>query len=710
MTVTTTFSLTNLQAEAQGNGYTAGTQFGSDVIGLANDGYAVAYGNPDATFGAFSAVSLRNAAFVAGATNGPHGPGGIDMQGDPAMVRLASGNIAIVWDEGLGSAGQPGSNEIVGAILNPVTGAVIHAEFIASPFDTDRDPEVAALNNGNWVVAMSNIGLDDIYLQLMSPTGARINVAQIETGTSANDTNPVIVGLADGGFALAFIAGTAIGDRVHVQTFNADGTPRTPNPVPLFFSGHSTPAIAAMPNGNFAVVYDEGSYGEPGLTLSIVSPTGATLFNVRVDTVGASDESNPDVTVLPNGQILVTWENNTFADGDILGRLFSSTGVAVAVNFSTEPFVITISGSNDTAPSVAQIRQGVFVTSWTDSLSDGSGGSITTEVNEIVSTLTSDGQSDTLVASGIRDVIVGNGGNDTVSYQSSTAGVTVNLLAGPGTRGFAHGDTYSGIENITGSNFGDTLRGNAVANTLRGLGGNDTLDGGVGSDHLIGGLGNDIYIVNAGDNITETAGQGTDRARAAATFALAAGDDIQFLETTSATATGAINLTGNALAQSIFGNAGANTLNGGLGNDRLYGRVGNDKLNGDAGNDTLYGDVGTDTLTGGLGTDVLFGQTGADRFDFNLTSESVRGASRDRIRDFSRAQGDKIDLSTIDADTDGTAGNQAFTFIGTAAFSGVDGQLRCSGGIIQGDVNGDRVADFEIGINLATLLSTDFFR
>ncbi|HEY7384825.1 MAG TPA: matrixin, partial [Beijerinckiaceae bacterium] len=65
---------------------------------------------------------------------------------------------------------------------------------------------------------------------------------------------------------------------------------------------------------------------------------------------------------------------------------------------------------------------------------------------------------------------------------------------------------------------------------------------------------------------------------------------------------------------------------------------------------------------------------------------------------FSRSQRDKIDLRTIDADTDGTAGNQAFRFIGGAAFSGVDGQLRFSGGLLQGDTNGDRVADFEVRI------------
>jgi serralysin len=63
-------------------------------------------------------------------------------------------------------------------------------------------------------------------------------------------------------------------------------------------------------------------------------------------------------------------------------------------------------------------------------------------------------------------------------------------------------------------------------------------------------------------------------------------------------------------------------------------------------------------------------------------------------------------LRTIDADIDGTAGNQAFRFIGSAAFSGVDGQLRFAGGLLQGDTNGDRVADLEVRI-VGALLAGD---
>jgi len=183
--------------------------------------------------------------------------------------------------------------------------------------------------------------------------------------------------------------------------------------------------------------------------------------------------------------------------------------------------------------------------------------------------------------------------------------------------------------------------------------------------------------------------------------ALLGGPDTQYSSVTSTLTTKQhlVLLDGPTGLLNGIGNAQANTIVGNKGNNVLTGLAGNDDLRGGKGNDTLVGGLGKDTMTGGVG---------GDKFDFNLITESVRGANRDVIVDFTRAQGDKIDLSTLDADTDGTAGNQAFQFIGATAFTGIDGQLRCSSGIIQGDTNGDKVADFEIQVKLATLFATDF--
>src|SRR5262249_36858227 len=112
--------------------------------------------------------------------------------------------------------------------------------------------------------------------------------------------------------------------------------------------------------------------------------------------------------------------------------------------------------------------------------------------------------------------------------------------------------------------------------------------------------------------------------------------------------------------------------------------------------------AGNDTLVGGLRRDIMTGGAGADRFDFNAFTESgPTVATRDQIVDFVQGS-DKIDLSTIDANTT-VAGDQAFAFIWAAVFHGVAGDLRQSAfgttTLVSGDINGDAVADFQIQLN-----------
>ena len=167
-------------------------------------------------------------------------------------------------------------------------------------------------------------------------------------------------------------------------------------------------------------------------------------------------------------------------------------------------------------------------------------------------------------------------------------------------------------------------------------------------------------------------------------------------------------LNGTAANDTLNGAGGNDTLNGQAGNDRLVGAAGNDSLSGLIGNDTLDGGAGNDRLLGGVGRDVLTGGTGADLFSFVTLADSSPGSIRDLIIDFSRADGDRIDLAALDANSR-VSGDQAFAFIGGGVFTRAAGQLRFAGGVLQADVNGDARADFEIAIQGASVLSaTDF--
>ena len=114
-----------------------------------------------------------------------------------------------------------------------------------------------------------------------------------------------------------------------------------------------------------------------------------------------------------------------------------------------------------------------------------------------------------------------------------------------------------------------------------------------------------------------------------------------------------------------------NTLTGTNGADFIYGDDGGDELYGDAGDDNLYGGAGNDTLWGSgdpAQVELHVGLGGRDTFRFESISDSAVGANRDHIVDLFRSEGDRVDLSAVDART-GQSGNQAFSFIGASAFS-----------------------------------------
>jgi Ca2+-binding RTX toxin-like protein len=107
------------------------------------------------------------------------------------------------------------------------------------------------------------------------------------------------------------------------------------------------------------------------------------------------------------------------------------------------------------------------------------------------------------------DNLIGGNGIDTVSYASSSAGVFVTM-GGISIGGDATGDIMSGIEQVIGSGFTDSISGDATANTLWGMAGDDTLFGGVGADVLKGGAGNDTFgYFSVADSTVAAAGRDT---------------------------------------------------------------------------------------------------------------------------------------------------------------------------------------------------------
>ncbi len=446
------------------------------------------------------------------------------------------------------------------------------------------------------------------------------------------------------------------------------------------------------PNGSYtgATAYNGGTGGDPlmsysatvsgnyYLSVSDLMDAGTGTYTLRIS-IPYENANNPPtglVSITGNitqGQTLTA--ANTLADADGLGT----------ISYQWNANDTAITGATGSTYTLGQADVGKTI-SVTASYTDGQGtaeavtSSATAAVTAAVNTITGNSSNNVLLSTVGDDAIDGGAGIDTVSYANATAAVNVTLASNTeqdtGGAGF---DTLLNIENLTGSKYNDTRTGNAAANVL---------NGGAGADTMTGGNGNDTYYVNhASDVVNEVLAGGTDTVFSTLlAYTLRANVEKGVVQ---GTVVG--NLTGNALANTLTGNAAANQLNGGAGNDTL---------NGKAGNDILIGGAAKDVLTGGVGNDV---------FDFNTLAESgLTATTRDVITDFVRGQ-DKIDLSTIDANT-ALAGNQAFTgLIGANVAFTKAGQLKLNAGVLYGNTDADVAAEFSIALTgITTLTNTDF--
>lgn len=598
----------------------------------------------------------------------------------PDVTALVDGRFVVSWGD-FRNGGDDTSGQGIRAQLFHADGSKAGDEFLinTTTSNSQLEPEVAALASNRFAVTwqdQSEAGISEtgseIRAQFFNANGSKIGSEfLVNTTTTNNQSQPEIATLPDGRFAVTWMdtsstGGDTSGDAIRAQVFDADGS-RSGTEFLVNTTtnkNQSDPSIAALADGRFVVTWED--FSETGGDTS-GNAIRAQIFNANgsmsgseflVNTTTFFGQFQPLITALTGGRFVISWTDDSASGGDtsfaaIRAQVFDADGN----KSGTEFLVNSTTLAQQLESAVTALADGRFVASWTDKSATGGDSSGDAIRAQVFDSGGSKSGSEFLVNTQVSgdqlrpSVTLLADGRFVVSWEDH--GDVIGSPPGPHIRAQIFDPREAGV-NMTGTALADDFIGTKFGDRMKGRKGDDLLLGRDGNDTLSGGLGSD----------------------------------------------------------KLNGGRGRDTLDGNSGKDLLVGQNGNDWLTGGRGKDKILGGKGADVLRGDLGKDILTGGDGADRFVFFSPVDSGTGfAKRDMIRDFDQAENDRIVLTKIDGAS--AAGDQAFTFIGTAAFSSTEGELRyvhsAVNTIVQADIAGDGSADFAVTVGgLHSLTAGDF--
>lgn len=583
------------------------------------------------------------------------------------MTGLADGRFVIIWSDE-SEIGELLSKSAIRAQIYNANGTASGDELLiwsgdfGSRLPLSYRSSVAALEDGGFVVTWSGestippdyLGPDYLGLaiqaQIFDGDGAASGeVFLVNSSTTDNQLRPTISVLSADRFVISWWDKSQSGDdtsgsAIRAQMFNTDGSRAGVEFLvnTITTGDQQVPAITALDAGRFVVVWQDKSNSDDDANGWAIR---AQVFNADggksgpeflVNTTTGTSNYLPVITALPEGRFVITWTDGRTSGDDIFQVVRAQIFNGDGSAFGDEILINTLLDGPQVQPSIVGLEDGRFVVSWSNAIRSATSLS---DFDIVAQVFNADGSR--------------VGGEFLVNTTTGYDQIITKLAA------LADGRFV--VSWTDGSETGADISDYAIRAQI--------FDPREAAVTLVGaGLGDDFVGTRFDDDMSGLAGDDLLRGRG--------GDD------------------------DLRGGAGRDVLRGGKGDDFVNGGKGRDIVVGGTGDDRLLGNAGADTLVGGMGRDRMTGGADADRFVFkDITETGTTAATRDVIRDFSQGQGDVIDLSRIDAGTI----DQAFSFVGTSEFSSAQGELRffqtATNTIVQGDVDGDGVADFTLLLN-----------
>lgn len=372
------------------NTTTMNNQESPTVVGLNGGGYVVAWTDQSATGDDNSGSGIRAAVYAAGGTPSS-GEFVVNTtvdsdQKDPGAAALTGGGFVVVWRDDSQTGDDSSGSAIRGQIFD-ADGVKVGGEFLvnATTNANQTAPVVAGLSNGGFVVAWtdeSQTAPDTqqtaVRAQVYDAAGVVVRSEFVvnETPTDAQEASSVI-GLTGGGFAVVWQDSSradvdAADSAVRLSVYDNDGvkTYGEFNVNTTLDAAQTAPAVARLTGGGFVVVWVDAS--QTGDDTSGTAIRGQ-IFNADgsksggeflVNTTVANDQTNVAVVGLNNGGFIVTWGDNSLADGDVnygvRGQIFSADGTKSGV----EIHINTTTANSQDYPSVGAMSDGSIVVVW----------------------------------------------------------------------------------------------------------------------------------------------------------------------------------------------------------------------------------------------------------------------------------------------------------------------------------------------------------
>jgi len=703
--------------EFQVNTTTDGNQDRPSVAGLADGGFVVTWesGGQDSDLDDFDGVygQRYNAEGMAQGGEFQVNTHTAHAQNSPSVTGLSGGGFVVAWQSWNQDNDRWG---VYGQRYNS-DGMAQGGEFQVNTHtpDAQNSPSVTGLSGGGFVVAWQSANQDmsgeGIYGRLYNADGtAQGGEFLVPTTTQGNQRDPSVTALDNGGFVVAWESEgqDGDGDGVYARRFNADGTAQGAEfVVNTYITGHQNdPSVTALSNGGFVVAWESADQDGDGAGV-YARRFGPAETETGIETIRGTD-GDDTLTGGDGKDRIVGLAGADVLDGGADRDVLDGGAGADALDGGAGRDRATYKDSN---AGVSNAGVTVSLVSGTTGVGGFAQGDTLANIEQLTGSdyddrLTGDDGNNWLRGGAGADTLDGGAGRDRAAYTGSDAGVNVNLATGRGQGGHAQGDSLTGIEGLTGSDYDDTLTGDDGNNWLRGGLGADTLNGGDGIDTAIYARSADAVDVNLADSNAEQGGH-------------AQGDALAGIE----------NLIGSDHNDTFTGDTGNNRFDGGLGNDSLDGGLGNDWLTGGLGADTLdggaggfdraiyrgsddavsvnladsnaeqgghaAGDVltGIEVLIGSDFADTLTGDGGDNRFDGGEGNDEIDGGAGDDRLD-GRAGDDALTGGVGDDVLIGRAGNDEIDGgDGNDWLIGSEGEDYLTGGAGADTLNGGAGAD-----------------